>query len=190
MGVVPRIAAALVVVALLAVAVALLVKGPDKSPPPSPPSEAQASPPAQATCDPISEGTTTVVPGRDAVVGPLVLIGARQTPRRRPDAFDGQGYKIPATLPEGMTATLLVPKPLGGRVGLVFSRRAQDAVLESGTRGADSAVRFTACEPDGEPGRSGWPGGVVVDRPRCATLIVQVPGEAPEPRRVSLGRRC
>ncbi len=177
-------------VALVAVAVVLLVNGRDASPPPSPRSEAQASAPANATCDPITEGTTKVARRRDAVGGPLVLIGARQTPRRRPDAFDGLGYKIPATLPEGMTATLLVPEPLRGRVGLVFAHRAQDAVLESGMRGADSAVRFTACEPDGEFGRSAWPGGIVVDSPRCATLIVQVPGEAPERRQVPLGRRC
>jgi hypothetical protein len=123
-------------------------------------------------------------------VGPLVLLGARQTPRHQPDAFDGQGYKIPATLPDGMTATLVVPEHLRGRVGLVFSHRAKDAVLEAGTSGADSAVRFTACEADGEPGRSGWPGGIVIDRPRCATLIVKVPGEAPERRRVPLGRLC
>jgi hypothetical protein len=184
---VPRVGAALVVVALAAVALVLLVNGPDE---PSPPSEAQAAPPAQATCDPVTEGTTKVAPTRDAVVGPLVLIGARQTQSRPPDAFDRQGYKLPVTLPEGMTATLVVPEPLRGRVGLVFSRRAQDAVLESGMRGADSAVRFTACEPDGAPGRSGWPGGLVVDRPRCVTLLVKVPGEAPDRRRVPLGGRC
>jgi hypothetical protein len=33
-------------------------------------------------------------------------------------------------------------------------------------------------------------GGIVIDRPRCATLIVKVPGEAPERRRVPLGRLC
>ncbi len=183
----PRVGAALAVVVLAAVVMGVLMNGPDGS---SPPSKAQATPTAQAPCDPIAEGTTKVAPTRDAVIGPLVLIGARRTPSRPPDAFDRQGYKIPVTLPEGMTATLMVPEHLRGRVGLVFSPRAQDAVLESGMRGADSAVRFTACEPEGEPGRSGWPGGLVVDIPRCATLIVQVPGEAPERRRVPLGRRC
>jgi len=173
--------------ALAVVAVILLVNLPGGS---SPSPEAQAAPPAEVTCDPIGEGTTKIAPRHDAVVGPLALIGARQTPRRQPDAFGRQGYKVPVTLPEGMTATLVVPEHLRGRVGLVFSPRAQDAVLESGMRGADPAVRFTACEPEGEPGRSGWPGGLVVDIPRCATLIVQVPGEAPERRRVPLGRRC
>jgi hypothetical protein len=175
-----------VAVALAAVVVAVVMNGSDGL---SPPSEAQATPPAQAPCDPIADATTKVA-ARDVVVGPLVLIGARRTPSHRPDAFDRQGYKIPVTLPEGMTATLTVPESLRGRVGLVFSLRAQDAVLDSGTRGADSAVRFSACEPDGAPGRSGWGGGFVVDRPRCATLLVEVPGEAPERRRVPLGRRC
>jgi hypothetical protein len=183
---VPRVGAALVV-ALAAVVVAVVMNGSDGR---SPPSEAQATPPAEAPCDPIAEGTTKIAATRDAVVGPLVLIGARGTPSHRPDAFGRQGYKVPVTLPEGMTATLTVPESLRGRVGLVFSRRAQDAVLDSGTRGADSAVRFSACEPDGAPGRSGWPGGFVVDRPRCAMLLVEVPGEAPERRRVPLGRRC
>lgn len=173
--------------ALAVVAVILLVNLPSGS---SPSSEAQAAPPAEVTCDPVGEGTTTVVSKRDGVIGPLVLLGARQTPRRRPDAFDRQGYKVPVTLPEGMTATLVVPESLRDHVGLVFSPRAQDAVLESGMRGADSAVRFTACEPDGEPGRSGWPGGIVVDGPRCATLLVQVSGDAAARRQVPLGRRC
>lgn len=183
----PRVGAALVAVALAAVVVAVVMNGSDGL---SPPSDAQATPPAQAPCDPIADATTKIAPTRDVVVGPLVLIGARRTPSRRPDAFDRQGYKIPVTLPEGMTATLTVPESLRGRVGLVFSLRAQDAVLDSGMRGADSAVRFSACEPDGAPGRSGWGGGFVVDRPRCATLLVEVPGEAPERRRVPLGRRC
>jgi hypothetical protein len=142
-----------VAVALAAVVVAVVMNGSDGL---SPPSEAQATPPAQAACDPISDATTKIAPTRDVVVGPLVLIGARRTPSYRPDAFDRQGFKIPVTLPEGMTATLTVPESLRGRVGLVFSLRAQDAVLDSGMRGADSAVRFSACEPDGAPGRSGW----------------------------------
>jgi hypothetical protein len=120
----------------------------------------------------------------------LVLIGARQTPWRQPDAFNRQGYKVPVTLPEGMTATLVVPERLRGRVGLVFSRRAQDAVLSAGMRGSDPAVRFVACESAGRPGRSGWPGGFVVDRPRCATVILRVAGEVAQRQRVPLGRRC
>ena len=56
-----------------------------------------------------------------------------------------------------------------------------------GVRAADTALRFKAC--DGE-GRSGWAGGLVVDRRRCVTLVVKVEGSAPVRRRVPLGRPC
>lgn len=179
------IALVVVMVALAAVVVTLLVDAPNDSPT----LRAQAAAPAEVGCDTATEGTKQVAPKRDVALGPLVLLGARRT-LRQPDAFDGQGYKVPVTLPEGMTATLSVPEPLRGRVGLAFSPRAQDAVLKSGMQGTDSAVRFTACAPTGEPGRTGWPGGLVIDRPRCATLIVSVAGQPPRRHRVPLGRRC
>jgi hypothetical protein len=144
----------------------------------------------QAPCNAGGVGTTDVTPKRDVVIGPLVLLGARQTAWHRPDAFNRHGYKIPVTLPEGTTATLSVPERLTGRVGLVFSHRTQDRAWRLGVRGADTAVRFTACQPTGEPGRTGWPGGLVVDRRRCVTLVVTVPGAASVSRRVPLGRHC
>lgn len=127
----------------------------------------------------------------DAILGPLSLTGAggRHTQGPR-DAFNGQGYKVPVTLPEGMTATLSVPRGLRSRVGLVFSLEAQDRVLSDGVKGADSAVRFEACPLAGERGRTGWPGGFVVDRRRCVTLVVRVAGQSPLRSRVALGRPC
>jgi hypothetical protein len=101
----------------------------------------------EATCGAGGAGTTEVVQKRDAVVGSLVLLGARQTARQRPDAFNRHGYKIPVTLPEGTTATLSVPVRLIGHVGLVFSLQTQDRVWRGGVRGADTTVRFTACQP-------------------------------------------
>ena len=134
-------------------------------------------------------GAAETVRKADAVLGPLVLIGGRGWGRSRRDAFGGHGFKIPATLPHGAVATLSVPPSLRGRVGFVFSRRAVRAVDRRGVRGADPAVRFTAC-PGDPPGRTGWAGGIVVDRPRCATVVVRAAGAAPVRRRLPLGRRC
>lgn len=125
-------------------------------------------------------------------IGPLALLGARSTPRTRGrPAYGGRGYKIPATIPVGTTVTLSVPPRLRRRVGLVFTRRAQRRAWRRGVRGADSAVTFVACARE-ERGarRSGWPGGIVVDRPRCAPLVADVAGAEPVRRRVPLGRRC
>ena len=144
----------------------------------------------KAPCAAGGAATTDVVAARDAVIGPLVLLGARQAGRHRPDAFDRHGYKIPVTVPEGATVTLSVPMELRRRVGLVFSRRAQTRASRLGVDGADHTVQFTACPPNGEPGRTGWPGGIVVDRRRCATLVVAPSGAAAVARRVALGRRC
>jgi hypothetical protein len=141
-------------------------------------------------CDAGGIGTGAVVRVADVVIGPLVLLGARRTTWHRPDAFNDNGYKVPVTLPEGVTATLSVPKRLRGRVGLVFSHATQDRVRRYGARMADSAVTFSACQPSAELGRTGWPGGLAVDRRRCATLVVKVAGEPAVSRRVPLGRRC
>jgi len=179
-----RIGVVLASMAIVAVAAALLLDG-SKGPVPL---QARAAAPVQVRCDAYNRGTSRVSRG-DAVAGPFVLIGARRTPGRRRDSFDGRGFKLPLTLPEGMSATLTVPVSLQGRVGLVYRRRAQDAVLKSG-RGADSAVRFISCKAKERAGRSGWPGGIIVDRPRCVTLIVTADGRPPERARVPIGRRC
>lgn len=134
-------------------------------------------------------GATRVVQSRDQVLGPMALLGARQT-TREPDAFDGRGYKVPVTLPRGMSATLSVSRRGRDRVGLVFTQAAQSRVLRVGVRGGDSAVRFEACAAAEPAGRTGWPGGFVLDRPRCATLVLKVDGRPDVRRRVSLGRRC
>lgn len=142
----------------------------------------------QATCSSAARGRSgRVRPRSDAVLGPLVLMAARRTPSQNHprDAFGGTGWKMSATLPRGVAATLSVPRAARSRVGLIYST--EGAV---GQANRESAIRFTACPADGRPGRTGWPGGVVVDRRRCATLIVQVDGEAPVRYRVPLGRRC
>ena len=124
---------------------------------------------------------------QDARLGRLVLLGGRRWPRQAPNAFADQGYKIPVTLPAGKVATLTVAASMRGRVGLVFTHEAQSRVERRGVRGADQAVRFTSCPGSGP---TGWPGGIVVDRPRCAVLVATAPGLPPVRRRLPLGRRC
>lgn len=144
---------------------------------------------AEATCATGMAGAAETVRAADVVLGPLVLIGGRGWGRSRRDAFDGHGFKIPATLLADRAATLSVPPALRGRVGFVFTRRAARAVERRGVGAADEAVRFTACA--GAPSdRTGWAGGIVVDRPRCATVVVRVAGADPIRRRLPLGRRC
>lgn len=134
---------------------------------------------------------TGPVKGRDVRMGPLTVLFARRTVRDRRNAFNGRGWKLPVTLLADATATLSVPPRLRGRVGLVFTWRTQSRVLRRGVRAADSKVTFEACAGEDAPARTGWPGGIVVDRRRCATLRVQVAGAAERiERRVPLGKRC
>jgi hypothetical protein len=127
---------------------------------------------------------------RDVEIGPLVLLGGQRWATSKPNAFNRHGYKVPVTLPEGLKATLSVPAAMRGHVGLVYSQAAQGRVEKKGVRGADVSVRFAACPIEGQPGKTGWAGGIVVDRPRCATLKVEVVGGGGALARVPLGRRC
>lgn len=129
-------------------------------------------------------------PASNAQIGPLILVGGKLWARSRPEAFNGHGFKIPVSLPDGVVATLSVPDSMRGRVGLVYTLGTQEGVSTAGVLSGDAAVRFTACPAGGRASRSGWPGGIVVDRPLCARLVVEVQGQAPVRRDVPLGRRC
>lgn len=136
----------------------------------------------------------------DLPIGPFVLIGIDESgarPRQRqagidrpPDAFGRHGYKVPVSLSNGTSAVLSIPRFERGRLGLVFTLRARRRVRRDGLDGADRAIRFTACPRRRAAGRTGWPGGFVIDDPRCATVTVD-PGRSP--RRnfgLPLGRAC
>lgn len=124
-------------------------------------------------------------------IGPLTILFARRTVRDPRDAFNRHGWKLPVTLAADAKVALVVPARLRGRVGLVFTLETQARVVRRGVRAADARVRFAACGGEGAPARTGWPGGVVVDRRRCATLRVWIGGVAePIERRVPLGKRC
>lgn len=136
----------------------------------------------------------------DLPVGPFVLIGIDESgvrPGHRqagidrpPDAFGRHGYKVPVSLPNGTSAVLSIPRFERGRLGLVFTHKAQRRVLRGGVAGADRAIRFTACPRGGTSGRTGWPGGFVVDEPHCATVTVN-PGRSPTQNfGLPLGRAC
>lgn len=113
----------------------------------------------QATCSTAVRVSPRPSRESNVVFDLFTLMGARQTVRRRRDAFNGHGYKVSATLPHGVTATLSVPRGSRSQVGLVPSLGTQERVLEKGVGGADRAVRFTACPVGGERARTGWPGG-------------------------------
>ena len=86
----------------------------------------------------------------------------------------GDGARSPErlSLPNGTSAVLSVPRFERGRLGIVFTQEAQRRVLSNGIGGADVTVRFTACPAGGASGRTGWPGGFVIDEPPCATVTV------------------
>jgi hypothetical protein len=104
----------------------------------------------------------------DAQIGPLTVMLARSTPYERRDAFDRRGWKLPVTLRGGEMATLMAPRG----VGLIFLPDMRPR----------RALTFVACSGSG---LTGWPGGIVVDRRRCATLQVGLVR-----RRVPLGASC
>ncbi len=136
----------------------------------------------------------------DLPVGPFVLMGIDDSdvrPRhghagidRPPDAFDGHGYKVPVSLPNGTSAVLSIPRFERGRLGLVFTQQAQRQVLRDGVADADQAIRFTACPRGRASGRTAWPGGFVIDDPHCATVTVN-PARSPTRNfGLPLGRAC
>lgn len=139
--------------------------------------------------------------GRDDLpVGPFVLMGIDESdehPRQReagidrpPDAFGRHGYKVPVSLPNGTSAVLSIPRFERGRLGLVFTQPAQRRVLRDGVAGADRAIRFTACPRGAASGRTGWPGGFVIDDPHCATVTVDSGRSATRSFGLPLGRAC
>ena len=169
-----------------------------------PPARAAEAPPPRSGVVEVgcSEGGPSPQrPGRsDLPYGPFVMLGIDESDMRPghrqagidrpPDAFGRRGYKVPVSLPNGTSAVLSIPRFERGRLGLVFTQRAQRRVLRRGPAGADRAIRFTACPAGGAPGRTGWPGGFVVDKPHCATVTVD-PGRSPAGNfGLPLGRAC
>ena len=169
-----------------------------------PTAEARAAPSGNAATVELGCAEGGPAPDRarrgDLPYGPFVLIGIDEgalSPRRPqagiarpPDAFGRHGYKIPVSLPNGTSAVLAIPRFERGRLGLAFTPRAQRRAVRDGVDGTDLAIRFTACPRVRASGRTGWPGGFVVDKPHCATVTVD-PDRSPTTNfGLPLGRAC
>lgn len=149
---------------------------------------------AVATCDAQvnTEGAPPPDRTRDVVIGPLALLGGRASLRAAPDAYDGRGWKAPLSIPDGTTVTLSVPAAMRGKVGFSFTHAVERRVHRRSVAAASPSVVLRGCPRAAGRQRSGFPGGILSDRPRCVTLTVRVHG--PERRthraRVPLGHRC
>jgi hypothetical protein len=130
---------------------------------------------------------------RNLVVGPLVLMGARDTP-----AFSSSfgGNKFPLLVRAGHRVTVELSRRTRRGAGLAYGPLPQGEVR---LRDAHRVVTFVACganhdsqsDADGRP-VTFWSGGVLARSPRCVPLLVWVDAE-PSPRRavIRLGvRRC
>lgn len=140
----------------------------------------------QATCSSAARGSSADPDSNDAVLGPLVLMGARNTPHQPRDAFSGMGWKMSVSLPLGSTAILSVPEAARSRIGLIYKTEQADDSAPS----RQSSIRFTACPKDERPGRTGWPGGLVTSGRYCATLLIERGDGIPVRYQVPLGRSC
>lgn len=132
---------------------------------------------------------------RDLVVGPLVLVGAREY---SPLAATFGGQKYPAVLRAGHRVTLELPRTVRRTTSLLYAD--DEWRLPEGRRTvADGhrVVEFRACPTDRAEssyrGRSAtfWSGGLLTTVPRCVTLRIWVDDErTPRRARIPVGKRC
>ncbi|MDA0167957.1 hypothetical protein OJ998_02575 [Solirubrobacter taibaiensis] len=135
---------------------------------------------------------------RDVVAGSVSIVGANRLSGRKPPA-NGRSWvlKQPVIIRAGAPVVIRVAARDRRYVALEFDPDAfseQNRTVEDGL----SSVRFHACPPDtkrfsdGKPlGEwTGYPGGLIVARPRCVTLEFLEEGKPTVRRRVGIGRRC
>ena len=127
---------------------------------------------------------------RNVVVGPLVLVGAADTPARTVQEFGGN--KFPALVRAGHRVTVALSQRTRRVASLGYGPLPQGALTELSPRDGHRVVTFIACqrgEPSGSTadGRpvSFWPGFVLTSSPRCVPLEVWVDDE-PSPRHTAL----
>lgn len=125
--------------------------------------------------------------GQDAVVGPLAILDTGALIDQPPPAFQGLGYKLPITLAHGRTVTVTIGRADRRHARLVFRPAAVRAVDREGITGGDAAIRLRPCGARRGSGRAGWPGGFVVDEPRCVRVRVDVAGGPVHRGRVPVG---
>jgi hypothetical protein len=184
-----RMASALVVSALVALAALTLAAGGDGSKPRGGGDSTAAAEPEPET---IRRCKTAVYgelrrgwPKRAVVAGPLALL---PYPERRPKFFvpDAE-LKVLAVVRAGARVTLAVPEAERQRISLLYDDSAPALRLSDGT----SSVRFRACprsrkypSPAGYPGReTQFNGGFFVRDAHCAAIEVWTEGRTTPIRR-------
>lgn len=160
---------------------------------------ALAAPPAadyDRTCETRAEGADPdeVVepdPRRDLVVGRVMLLNARAAGGELESYKSRRGYliKTPVIIRAGAPVAVRIAQRDRRHVALDF-----DNADENGQR----SVRFHPCPPETERFSDGkplgewtaYPGGLILERPRCVTFEVLEEGKPTVRRRVALGKRC
>jgi hypothetical protein len=125
----------------------------------------------------------------DVVVGPAVLQGARARARDNASMYmraHGRDptAKVPLILRPKTRLLLAIDKRDRRGAGLTYRERTRGA-----RRVTDGypALRFESCWPDQ---RTGWPGGFILDGPRCVRVLLWVNGaDEPVRRTLRFGRR-
>ena len=182
-----KIAVAIVVSALVAVAALALVAGGDEATPGDGGDAAAAVEPEPETVRPCRKTVYGELPPgwhkRAVVAGPLALL---LTPDRSPKHFvPDAALKVLAVVDAGASVTLAVPEAERQRISLLYDvggpRIDRDLGLSDGT----SSVRFSACSSGSEyPGRqTQFNGGFFVRDAHCAAIDAWLEGRADPIRR-------
>jgi|SRR5215217_914050 len=124
----------------------------------------------------------------NVVVGPLVLVGAADTPPETVREFGGD--KIPALVRAGHRVTVALPRRVRPFAGLGYGPLPEG--VELSPRDGHRVVTFIACRRGKRSGSTAgrepvtfWSGFVLTASPRCLPLEVWVDDER-SPRRTSL----
>jgi hypothetical protein len=134
---------------------------------------------------------------RNLVVGPLVLVGARESSSPEVIARFG-GQKYPAVVLAGHRVSVELPRAVRRSTSLLYAD--DHWKLPDGERTVGDGHRvvdFRACTTDragsSYDGRDAtfWSGFVLTTVPRCLKLRIWVDGERrPRSARIPLGKRC
>jgi hypothetical protein len=130
----------------------------------------------------------------DLVVGPLVMVGAREYSSPATIARFG-GQKYPAVVVAGHRVTVQLSPAVWRSTSLLYADDHRDGQRTAGD--GHRAVAFRAC-PTGHGGSSYggrkatfWSGFVLTTVPRCLKLRIWVDDErTPRRTRIPLGKRC
>lgn len=151
---------------------------------------------APATCRHQSSAEFPKVP-RNLVVGPLVLVGAREYSSPEVIAEFG-GQKYPAVVLAGHRVTVELPRSVRRSTSLGYAdgHRSQPGARRTVREGhrvvelRSCAARRAASSYDGRKATF-WSGFVLTTVPRCVPLRIWVDDErTPRRARIPLGKRC